>query len=210
MLRIPDPDYVTSERAHANFRLAWRAAALLLGLLWLVHLVNWLTGYDLNGWGIRPRFFPGVGGIVAAPFLHGGFGHLASNTLPLFVAVTGMLFVHPNAALRVIPAVYLGGGAAVWLLGRPVIHIGASGVVYGLLAYLFIAGLVKRDPRGIALSMLVYFLYGSLAWGVFPTAGRVSWESHLAGAVIGLVLAFRYRRWDLPPRKRYSWEDEDS
>ena len=207
-LREPDPDFLTSRRSHANFTLAWQLALGLLGVLWGIQLLNWLLGYELNRFGILPREASGLVGIALAPLLHGGFGHLVSNSLPLVVGATGILFLYPNAAVRVLPAVYLGGGALVWLAGRPVIHVGASGLVYGLLAFLFLSGILKRDPRGIALSLLIYFLYGSLVWGVFPIRTGVSWESHLAGGIIGAGLAIRYRRWDLPPRKRYSWEDD--
>ncbi|MDX1569309.1 MAG: rhomboid family intramembrane serine protease [Xanthomonadales bacterium] len=208
-LREPDPEFLTSRRTHANFNLAWKLALAFLVVLWGIHLLNWLLGYELNRFGILPRQGAGLVGIVAAPLLHGGFGHLVSNSLPLLVGTTGILFLYPNAAVRVVPVIYLGAGAAVWAVGRPVIHIGASGLVYGLLAFLFLSGIVKRDTRGIALSLLIYFLYGSLVWGVFPIRIGVSWESHLAGGIIGAVLAVRFRRWDLPPRKRYSWEDED-
>jgi membrane associated rhomboid family serine protease len=81
-------------------------------------------------------------------------------------------------------------------------------VVYGLLAYIFVAGLIHRERRAIATSLLVCFMYGTLVWGVLPIVPRVSWETHLAAALIGLVLAIALRRLDMPPRHRYSWEDE--
>ena len=108
-----------------------------------------------------------------------------------------------------IPAVYLGPGIAVWLFARASVHVGASGLVYGLVSYIFVAGVIRRDRRAIAASLLVSFLYGSLAWGVLPIEPGVSWETHLAAALIGLVLAIALRRLDIPPRKRYAWEDEN-
>ena len=107
-----------------------------------------------------------------------------------------------------IPAVYLGPGIAVWLFAGASVHIGASGLVYGLVSYIFVAGVLRRDRRAIAASLLVSFLYGSLAWGVLPIKPEVSWETHLAAALIGLVLAIALRRLDIPPRKHYAWEDE--
>ncbi|HUF20040.1 MAG TPA: rhomboid family intramembrane serine protease, partial [Burkholderiales bacterium] len=98
----------------------------------------------------------------------------------------------------------------VWLFGRAAIHVGASGLVYGLVAYIFFAGVLRRDRRAVAASMLVFFLYGSLAWGVLPIEPGVSWETHLAAALIGVALAFAFRHLDIPPRRRYTWEEEES
>jgi len=109
----------------------------------------------------------------------------------------------------VLPAVYLGPGIAVWLFGRASsIHVGASGLIYGLVSYIFVAGVIRRDRRAIAASLLVSFLYGSVMWGVLPSEPGVSWETHLAAALVGLVLAIALRRLDVPPRKRYTREDE--
>ena len=119
-----------------------------------------------------------------------------------------MLHLYPDAARVVLPAVYVGPGIAVWLFGRPSLHLGASGLVYGLVGYIFVAGVIRRDRRAIAAALLVSFLYGALVWGGFPLKVGVSWETHLAGAAIGVALAFAFRARDVPPRKRYSWEDE--
>jgi len=129
--------------------------------------------------------------------------------LPLLVLGTGMLYLYPGSALKVIPAVYLGPGIAVWLFAKaPSVHVGASGLVYGLFGYIFVAGVIRRDRRAIAAALLVCFLYGTLVWGVLPIKPGVSWETHLAAALIGLALAIALRHLDIPPRKRYSWEDE--
>jgi len=119
-----------------------------------------------------------------------------------------MLYLYPRSALRVLPAVYVGTGIAVWLFARGSSHIGASGLVYGLVAYVFVAGLIRRDRRAIAATLLVCFLYGTLVWGVLPIAPRMSWETHLAAALIGLGLGLALRDLDVPPRVRYSWEAE--
>jgi membrane associated rhomboid family serine protease len=96
----------------------------------------------------------------------------------------------------------------VWLFGRDSVHIGASGLVYGLVGYVFVAGLLRRDRRAVAASLLVALMYGTLAWGVLPIQPRMSWETHLAATVIGVLLALALRKLDIPPRKRYAWEDE--
>jgi membrane associated rhomboid family serine protease len=209
LVDIPDPAWTTSTRARASFRLAARIALGFVVLVWLVQVLSWGLDLELARFGVRPRELAGLPGILLAPLLHGGFAHLAANSLPLLVLVTGMLYLYPSSALKVIPAVYLGPGIAVWLLGKASsVHVGASGLIYGLLSYIFVAGVTRRDRRAIAASLLVAFLYGSLVWGVLPIEPRVSWETHLAGAIIGLGLAIALRHLDIPPRKRYEWEDE--
>jgi membrane associated rhomboid family serine protease len=209
LVDIPDPAYTGSEQARANFRLAVRIALGLVALIWLIEMLNWALDLDLGRFGVRPREFAGLPGILLAPLLHGGFAHLLTNTLPLLVLGTGMLYLYPNSALKVIPAVYLGPGIAVWLFAQASsVHVGASGLIYGLVGYIFVAGVIRRDRRAIAASLLVAFLYGSLVWGVLPIEPGVSWQTHLAAAMIGLALAFALRHLDIPPRKRYDWEDE--
>ncbi len=209
-IRQPDPDYLASRKSHNNFKLAVKISLGILAALWLVHIINWIGGYGWNRFGVSPRSIQGLWGVLAAPWLHGGWQHLFSNTLPLFVLLSGALFVYPNGALRAIPAIYLGSGAFVWIIGRsPSYHIGASGLVYGLLAYVFFSGIFKLDTRGIALTLLVAFLYGSMAWGILPFQQHVSWEYHLGGALAGFIMALATRKWDRPPRKVYDWELED-
>jgi len=207
-IHIPDPAYTSSERARANFRLAFKIALGFVALLWFIQLLNWGLELGLERFGVHPRELAGLPGILLAPLLHGGFPHLIANSLPLLVLGTGMLYLYPNSAIKVIPAIYLGPGIAVWLFARGSVHIGASGLVYGLVSYIFVAGVIRRDTRAIAASLLVYFLYGTLAWGVLPIKPGVSWETHLSAALIGLGLAIALRRLDIPPRKRYDWEDE--
>lgn len=207
---IPDPAYTSSERARANFRLAVRIALGWVALIWLIQLVSSGLELELARFGVRPRELAGLPGIVLAPLLHGGFAHLIANSVPLLVLGTGLLYLYPNSALKVIPAVYLGPGIAVWLFAQASsVHVGASGLVYGLFSYIFVAGVIRRDRRAIAASLLVCFLYGTLVWGVLPIRPGVSWETHLAAALIGLLLAIALRHLDIPPRKRYSWEDEE-
>ena len=208
-LNKPDPSYTHSPRARRNFRLAFKLALGLVVLLCAIHLLNWLLGSSLNQFGVKPRQLSGLLGIVTTPLLHGSWGHLLSNSLPLLVLGTGLLYLYPSSALPVFAAVYIGTEILVWLFARGSIHIGASGLVYGLAAYIFTAGILRRDMRAIAASLLVYFLYGTMVWGVFPIRVGMSWETHLAAAVIGLLLAFYYRDLDQVPRKRYEWEDED-
>jgi membrane associated rhomboid family serine protease len=208
LLHVPDPSYTGSEQSRANFRRAVKIALGFVVLICLVQYVNWGLELDLERFGVRPREWIGLLGILVAPLLHGGFAHLIANAPPLLVLVTAMLHLYPSSAVRVLPAIYLGPGLAVWLFARGGVHVGASGLVYGLVSYIFVAGLIRRDRRAIAASLLVCFMYGALVWGVLPTKPGVSWETHLAAVLIGVFLAIALRRLDIPPPNRYTWEDE--
>ncbi|MEJ8568253.1 rhomboid family intramembrane serine protease [Elongatibacter sediminis] len=209
-LHQPDPDFIRSRRAQANFSLALRVSLAFVALLWAILLADGLFGLDLYRFGLRPGRVSGLVGIVTAPLLHGGAGHLFNNSIPLVVATTAILYLYPNSALRAIPLIWLGSGLLGWFIGRPSLHFGASGLLYGLLAFVFVGGVLRRDMRSVSVSMLVGFLYGAMIWGVFPIRPNMSWELHLTGAMMGVLLAFVFRRWDRVPVKRYDWEDDDS
>lgn len=208
-LRFPDPEYSASRRAQTSFKLALKLTFGFVALLWLIHAFQVVTGVSLVGLGLRPRETEGLTGLLFTPLLHGNFEHLVSNSMPLFIGGVAMLYLYPNSALRVLPLLYVGTSALAWTFARPSIHIGASGLVYGMLTYVFVAGVLRRDVRSVGVSLMVWFLYGSMVWGVFPVAPRMSWELHASGLVLGLVLAWVYRNWDQPPLKTYEWEDED-
>jgi membrane associated rhomboid family serine protease len=205
---VPDPSFTDSAATRANFRRAVKVALAFVVLIAAIHLVNWAFDLDLQRFGVRPRRLEGLPGIFLMPLLHGDFAHLIGNMLPLLVVGTALLHLYPDSARIVLPAVYFGPGIAVWLFGRDSVHIGASGLVYGFVSYVFVAGLLRRDRRAIAASLLVSFMYGALVWGVLPIKTGVSWEGHLSAAVIGVVLALALRHRDIPPRRRYAWEDE--
>lgn len=206
----PDPRFTQSKRARRNFRLSLRISLVLIGVIWSVFIIDEAFGLRLGQYGLRPGSIPGLIGVITAPLLHANFQHILSNTLPMLIAMTAILYLYPNSALRVIPLVWVGSGALSWLIGRPNLHIGASGLIYGLLAFVFISGILRRDLRSVSVSLLVGFLYGSMVWGVLPTRPHMSWEMHLSGALIGVMLAFVFQKWDRVPVLRYEWEDDDS
>jgi membrane associated rhomboid family serine protease len=209
-VRVPDPAFTRSDRARANFRLAVRIALALVAILWLVQFVNWALDVNPGDLGVRPRTPAGLPGILSAPLAHGDFAHILANSPAVVVLVTVMLTLYPQSALRVFPAVYLLPGVAVWLFGEAgTAHLGASGLVYGLAAYVFVAGVLRRDRRAIAASMLVAFMYGALVWGLVPIRPRMSWETHLAAAIVGAAMAIALRHLDPVPVVRYAWEGED-
>ena len=208
-LRVPDPGYTTSARAKASFVLAVKLALGFVILVWLMFGIQMIVGPEMTRLGLRPRDLGGLTGLLMTPLLHGSLAHVTSNTLPLFVGGIALLFLYPNSSLRVLPALYLGSSALAWIFARSSLHIGASGLVYGILTYVFVAGLLRRDLRSVGVSLMVWFFYGSMIWGVFPLAPRMSWELHASGLLLGLLLAYRYRDWDRPPVKTYDWEVEE-
>ncbi len=179
----------------------------ILVLLWLVFFVSATLHFDLTSWGIFPRRLSGLKGIIFAPFIHAGFKHLASNSLPLFFLMAGTIYFYRDLGYKVILYVWLMGGSWVWIAARPAYHIGASGIVYGLASFLFFSGILRKYVPLIAISLLVVFLYGSMIWGIFPLVEEISWESHLLGALAGFILAIVYRK-EGPQRPPASWERE--
>ncbi|PPK87487.1 membrane associated rhomboid family serine protease [Neolewinella xylanilytica] len=167
----------------------------LLAVMWLVFIVDYyLFGGLLSAYyGLHTRQLAGVPGIVLSPLFHGGWGHIVSNSIP-FVSLTGLLvFFYPRLWPRVLASLWLGTGVLVWVLGRSVTHIGASGVVYALAAFLAFSGFFRRDFRAIAVSLLVLFYYGGMIVGILPGQEGISWESHLLGLIMGVLGAYTYR-----------------
>ena len=159
-----------------------------VGFTWLVYLINLpllVTAYNLNQFGLEPRTLHGLVGIFTMPFLHDGFNHLIGNTVPLVVLLSMLAFTRPNPK-RIIICLTVMSGVMLWVLGRHKIHVGASGLIYALAVYLMAAGFYERKIASAITAILVVVLYGSLFWGLLPTAGQyVSWEGHLLGAVAG-------------------------
>jgi len=180
-------------------------------LIWLVKIVEVLFNLDFSHFGIYPLTSKGLIGIITSPLIHSSFSHLFANSFPLFVLSVALFYFYKKIAYRVFFLIYLMTGIWVWFGAREAFHIGASGVVYGLAAFLFVSGLIRKNPRLLAITLIVTFLYGSMIWGIFPDffpEKNISWESHLMGLVAGLALAFYYRKTG-PQPKRYEWEDDD-
>ena len=200
---------VTSSAEQRRFRRALFMSVSFVALLWLIHLGAVLFEVDLVNYGIYPRRITGIVGIAFAPLIHGSFSHLFANSVPIVVLGTALIYGYPRSASLVLGCLYAGTGIGVWLTARGVYHIGASGVTSGMMFFVFIIGAIRWDRRAIALSMLAFFLYGGMVWGIFPSDPNVSSESHFYGALIGTVLAVLCRTRDpAPQEKRYSWEDE--
>ncbi len=182
--------------------------AFFLLILWLVWFVETELNLDFSTWGIFPRRISGLRGIIFAPFIHANIRHLANNSLPLFFLMTGTLYFYREVGYKVFFYLWLIGGVLVWIGARDAYHIGASGIIYGLAAFLFFSGIIRNHIPLIAISLLVVFLYGSMIWGVFPLVEKMSWESHLMGALTGVALAFVYRH-EGPQKPPPFWENEE-
>ncbi len=166
------------------------APLVLVGIVWLAEIVDAVSPEQLDRFGIQPREGDGLTGVVLAPFLHAGFGHLMANTVALLVL--GFLVAASTRRFwSVAAAITLIGGLAVWLIASPgTVHVGASGLVYGLAAYLVAYGIFTRRPVSILVALAVVFVYGSMIIGVLPGQPGISWESHLFGAVAGALVAW--------------------
>ena len=180
----------------------------LIVLLWLIRLFETEFHLDLVQGGIYPLHVKGLLGILTAPLVHGSFSHLMANTVPLFVLTLALLFFYRDLAYRIFFLIWIISGIFVWLGAREAWHIGASGVIYGLAAFLFMSGIVRNNVRLLTISIIVVFLYGGLFWGIFPMKPEISWEGHLWGGVSGIVLAVVYRKKG-PPAEQHPWDEDD-
>ena len=181
--------------------------ALLAGL-WLLEGIDQATGERLDLYGIRAREIDGLGGIATAPFLHAGWDHLISNSLPFWVL--GFLVLLGGLARWLISSLIsiVGSGLAAWTLTpADTIIVGASGLIFGWLTYLLARGLWSRSVAQIAVAVAVLVVYGGLIWGVLPGAAGVSWQAHLGGAVGGVVAAWLLHRRTAPTPQptTYGW-----
>ena len=157
-----------------------------VGFIWCVFIIGHVLPFRLESFGITPRTLHGLVGIPAAPFLHANLAHLISNTVPLTVLLL-LLAGSKAQSWAIVISIVLVSGALLWMFGRPATHIGASGLIYGLIAYLLVSGISERRIVPMLIAIVVGFLYGgTLASGVLPTsASHISWEGHLFGAIAG-------------------------
>lgn len=148
-------------------------------------------------------------GIITAPLVHKDLMHLFNNSVPLLVAIFAIAYFYHKAYLRILLFSYILTHILIWLLARgDSYHIGASGLVYTYLSFLFFGSAFSSNKSMLALSLIIIFLYGAMVWGILPVETNISWESHLMGAIIGLLFAFIYRK-QIPPEKKFDWEEEE-
>lgn len=213
-MHLPTPELPAdspAQRAHDRGRLlrAFNLSFLAVLVLGAVFIAQ--PALDVTALTVRPHSPPGLVGLLTAPLLHGSVEHFVANAISLLLLGTLAGAVYPRATLRALPLLWLGSGLGAWLLGDAgSYHLGASGLTHGLMFLVFSLGVLRRDRPSVAAAMIAFFLYGGMLLTVLPQEAGVSWQSHLGGAMAGLLTAWLFRRSDpLPPRRRYSWEIEE-
>lgn len=194
--------------------LALLPSMVFVSFMWLTFLVDHagLFGDNFSQWGIRPGEVNGLKGIIFSVFIHASFSHLLSNTLPLLILIWFLFYFYSKIASGVFVSLWFLSGFTTWLIGRSSIHVGASGLIFAILFFLFFSGLFRKHIPLVALSMIVAFIYGSTVWSIFPVTELVdpsiSWEGHLSGAVSGLLLSILFRKQG-PQKPSEKWDGED-
>ncbi len=202
-------DKTTLNHDKSWFRFSLYMSFLLCLLPFLTFIFQddlpWLTG-------VYPQTIEGLRGLITAPLVHSDWVHLGGNVSALFILYIVVFNNYRTMSITVIVLSYIVPSAWLWVFARPAWHIGASGSVYALASFIFFTGVLLSQTRLVALSLFVVFMYGSIFWGIFPIDPEVSWEGHLSGFVLGLVLAFYYRK-DLKimyPVRKYFEDEADS
>jgi membrane associated rhomboid family serine protease len=181
---------------------------LFLLMMWIAKIIEVNFQLSFVRYGVFPQRIDGLKGILFSPFIHKDFTHLINNSYPILI-LGGMLFaIYRKIATQLFVWLYFIAGFWLWVIGRPSFHIGASGIIYALASFLLVSGIIRKNPRLTAVSMLVIFLYGSMIWGLLPTKEAISWEGHLAGFIAGILVAIFYRN-EGPQPKKYQWEIDE-
>lgn len=192
-MSLLDSDSDSLELTRRHFIESLWFPLLAIAFLWLIHAWQMIDGFDPGRYGIMSRKLWGIRGLVTGPLVHGSWKHLISNSVPLFVLTFISLYFYRKIAIQAFWMIYFLTGIAVWLFARPVSHIGASGVVYGLVAFIFWNGVFRRSLRSIVLAGIVMLLYSGMFMGVLPDQEGISWESHLLGSLVGIFVAYLYK-----------------
>lgn len=183
---------------------------LLLLMLYAIKILEVGMGWDLSHFGIYPLHVKGVIGIITSPLVHSSFSHLIANSFPLLFLTWCLFYFYHSIAIQILTALWISSGCFTFIIGSPGWHIGASGVIYGLVFFLFLSGVIRKYPPLIAISLLITFLYGGIVWSMFPffVKANISWEGHLSGGITGMILALLFKSYG--PQKRIITDDEES
>jgi membrane associated rhomboid family serine protease len=166
-----------------------------VGVIFAIHLLQAILNLDLRRLGVFPREVDGLPGILTGPLIHGSWEHLFSNSVSFIMLGAVLFWFYPRIALRSIIWLYLLSGFGIWISGQPFsYHIGASGIVYGMVSLVFWSGVFRRNVKSIVLALIILVMYAGFFEGIVPGKEGISWEGHLSGAIAGILLAFIYRR----------------
>lgn len=193
--------------------LALLPAILFVAIIWLSFIFAnaGVSDWNYSRLGIKPGDVGGLKGIIFSPFLHSSFSHLWSNTLSLLILIWLLFYFYSKIAFNMLLYLWVLSGSVTWIIGRDSYHVGASGLVFAILFFLFFSGLFRKYIPLVAVSMIVAFIYGGTVWSIFPIAemvdASISWEGHLSGAVSGLLLAVIFRRQG-PQKPVETWDEE--
>ncbi len=203
---------MTSQDEKRHFTSSVIVPVILVMIMWLAKIIEVVFHLDFGFLGIKPLSAEGLPGILLFHFIHGDWEHLFANTIPILVLGTSLYYFYRPLANKILLILIFSTGLLTWCGARSGVHIGASALVYGLTFFLMLSGFIRRDRKLTIISLIVVFLYGSLVWGLYPKyaiENNISWEGHLSGFVMGIVLAFFYKK-EGPQREEHMWEDEDN
>lgn len=196
-----------------NFKYTNSVLVVPLFFVWVLWFVYWLEirfGFDFDKNGIYPRTFSGLQGIIFSPFIHSNMGHLYNNSIPLLILLAALRYFYARQSFVVIGYGILLSGLITWVIGRVNFHIGASGLIYVLVSFIFFKGIQTKYYRLVALSLTVVLVYGGLIWYIFPKVdSAISWEGHLAGLIAGFALSIIYKTPEYKKIIKYEWEHPD-
>lgn len=205
---------ITEQLQKKRIWLAVIPALIMCVVVWLMFIIDHTNVFDFNFslLGIYPRQVKGLSGILFSPFVHSSYSHIGSNTVPLLVLISMLFYFYNEIAFKSMVWLWLLSGFFTWIIGRNSYHVGASGLIFALVFFLFFSGLFRKHIPLAAVSMVVAFVYGGTVWSIFPVAEYVdvnlSWEAHLSGAVAGLIVAYAFRKQG-PQKTEELWNEED-
>jgi len=169
---------------------------LLISLMWIVYWGEFVSPIELTRLGILPRTLSGIFGVIFSPLLHSktDINHIINNSIPIFLTLVALFFFYPKIAYKIFFLSWFISGFLTWLIAENEgsYHIGMSSIIYALIIFLFVSGIIKKQLKYQAISMLIILTYGSLVWGIFPVEEKVSWQGHLGGVITGVLLALLY------------------
>lgn len=186
----------------------------LLVAIWLVYFAEQIfTGINWARLGVFPRTTQGLVGVLFMPLVHApkDISHIVNNSMPILFLTATLVYFYRDIALKVFVLSWLLTGLGVWIIAanKGSYHIGISGIIYALAAFVFVSGYLRRYLPLQAMALFVAFMYGGMVWGVFPTTERISWEGHLSGAIVGLILAIWFSdKGPVAPKYQYEIEKE--